>query len=146
MSNNYHRGQYKPINAEKYVGTYPIIFRSSWEFEVMQLFDTNPNIINWASESLKIPYKNPFTGKYTVYVPDFVVTYVDAAGNQKAEIIEVKPAKETFLEQAKSQRAKAAVALNTYKWAAANAFAKHHGLGFRIMTENNIFNNPKGKG
>lgn len=142
----YLQGHYKPINPEKYVGKYPIFWRSSWELKVMQMFDTNPSIISWASESLKIPYQNPFTGKYTVYVPDFVVTYVDAKGNQKAEIIEVKPAKETFLEEARSQRAKAAVALNTYKWAAAHAFSKHHGLTFRVMTENNIFNNPKGKG
>jgi len=142
---SYVQGQYKPINPGKYVGSYPIIFRSSWEHKVMVMFDTNPSITSWGSESIKIPYQNPFTGKYTVYVPDFVVTYVDAKGNQKAEIIEVKPAKETFLEQAKSQRAKAAVALNTFKWAAAQAFAKHHGMTFRVMNEENIFNNPKRK-
>jgi len=142
---SYVQGQYKPVNPAKYVGTYPIIFRSSWEFKVMQMFDVNPNISSWASESLKIPYQNPFTGKYTVYVPDFVVTYVDAKGNQRAEIIEVKPAKETFLEQAKSQKAKAAVALNTFKWAAAQAFAKSHGMTFRVLNENNIFNNPTGR-
>lgn len=146
MAKSYVQGQYKPVNPGKYVGTYPIVFRSSWEFKAMQMFDTNPNFISWASETLKIPYQNPFTGKYTVYVPDFVVTYVDAKGNQKAEIIEIKPAKETFLEQAKTQQAKAAVALNTFKWAAAQAFAKSHGMSFRVMTENNIFNNPKGKG
>lgn len=145
MSNSYVQGTYKPARPEKYVGVYPIIFRSSWEHKVMVMFDANPNITSWASESIKIPYKNPFTGKYTVYVPDFVVTYVDAKGNQKAEIIEVKPAKETFLEQAKSQRAKAAVALNTFKWQAAQAFAQNHGMTFRVMNENNIFNNPKGK-
>lgn len=145
MSKSYVQGKYTPIHPEKYVGTYPIIFRSSWEHKVMVLFDSNPNFINWASEPLKIPYKNPFTGKYTVYVPDFVVTYVDAKGNQKAEIIEVKPAKETFLEEAKSQKAKAAVALNTFKWQAAQAFARSHGMTFRVMTENNIFNNPRGK-
>ena len=145
MSRSYVQGKYTPTNPGKYVGTYPIVFRSSWEHKVMVMFDVNPNITSWASEPIKIPYKNPFTGKYTVYVPDFVVTYVDAKGNQKAEIIEVKPAKETFLEQAKSQRAKAAVALNTFKWAAAQAFAKHHGMTFRVMNESNIFNNPKGK-
>lgn len=142
---SYVQGQYTPINPEKYVGSYPIIFRSSWEHKVMVMFDTNPNILNWASESLKIPYQNPFTGKYTVYVPDFVVTYVDAKGQRKAEIIEVKPAKETFLEQAKSPKAKAAVALNTFKWAAAQAFARQHGMTFRVMNEGNIFNNPKRK-
>jgi hypothetical protein len=139
---SYVQGFYTPVNSSKYVGKRPIVFRSSWEHKVMVMFDTNSSIISWASESLKIPYKNPFTGKYTVYVPDFVVTYVDAKGNQKAEIIEVKPAKQTFLEKAKTEKAKAAVALNTYKWAAAHAFAKHHGMTFRVMNENNIFNNP----
>lgn len=145
MSKSYVQGQYKPVNPEKYVGTYPIIFRSSWEFKVMQKFDTHPDVLSWASESLKIPYQNPFTNKYTVYVPDFIVTYVDVSGVTKTEIIEVKPAKETFLEQAKSQKSKAAAALNAFKWQAANEFAKHHGMSFRVMTENNIFNNPKGK-
>ncbi len=142
---SYVQGKYTPVNPEKYVGTYPIFFRSSWEFKVMQLFDANPHFTSWASESLKIPYQNPFTGKYTVYVPDFVVTYIDANGKTKAEIIEVKPAKETFLEQAKSPRAKAAVALNAFKWQAAQAFAKSNGMTFRVMNEGNIYNNPKGK-
>src|SRR5271165_3385960 len=137
---NCQRGFYIPINPTKYVGKKPPLFRSSWERLVMEMFDKNPNIKSWDSECLKIPYQNPFTGKYTVYVPDFVVTYVDAKGSQITEIIEVKPAKETFLEQAKSQKAKAAVALNTYKWAAAKAYAKERGIGFRIMTEYNIFN------
>ena len=145
MARKYHQGIYTPINSGKYAGLSLPHFRSSWEFKAMQFFDTNPNIISWASESLKIPYQNPFTGKYTVYVPDFVVTYIDAKGNQKAEIIEIKPAKETFLEQARSQQAKAAVALNTFKWAAAQAFAKSHGMTFRVMSESNIFNNPSGK-
>lgn len=145
MARSYVQGQYTPINPSKYVGTYPIYFRSSWEHTVMAMFDSNPNIISWASESLKIPYQNPFTHKYTVYVPDFVVTYTDKDGKTHAEIIEVKPAKETFLEQAKSQKAKAAVALNAFKWAAATAFAKQHGMTFRVMNEGNIYNNPKGK-
>lgn len=145
MSNNYQKGIYTPINPQKYKGTKLIYFRSSWERKVMERFDLDPNIISWSSESIKIPYRNPFTDKYTVYVPDFLVTYVDAKGGLISEIIEVKPAKETFLELAKSQKAKAAVALNTYKWAAAMEFAKQNGLGFRIMNEENIFNNPKGK-
>ncbi len=143
---SYVQGQYKPANPAKYVGQYPIHFRSSWEFKVMQMFDSNPNITSWASESLKIPYRNPFTGKYTVYIPDFVVTYMDANGKNHAEIIEVKPSKETFLEQAKSPRAKAAVALNAFKWQAATIFAKNNGMTFRVMNEENIFNNPKRKG
>lgn len=142
MSRSYVQGIFKPTNPDKYVGDKPAVFRSRWEMIVMQMFDTNPSITNWASESLRIPYVNPFTGKHTVYIPDFVVTYVDANGKCHAEIIEVKPAKETYLEQAKTQHAKAAVALNTYKWAAAQIFAKAHGMKFRIMTEHDIFNKP----
>ena len=145
MSRSYTQGKYTPVNPEKYVGEYPIFFRSSWEFTVMQMLDTNSNITSWASESLKIPYLNPFTNKYTVYIPDFVVVYTDANGSQKAEIIEVKPSKETFLEQAKSQKAKMVVALNMIKWGAARHFAKNHGMTFRVMNEENIYNNPKRK-
>ena len=145
MARKYFQGQYTPVNPDKYVGEYPIYFRSSWENKVMQMFDANPNITSWSSESLRIPYQNPFTNKYTVYIPDFVVTYTDASGKNKIEIIEVKPEKETVLEHAKSQKSKAAVALNTFKWAAAEAFAKSHGMSFRVLTEQNIFNNPKRK-
>ena len=145
MARSYIQGKFIPQNPSKYVGKYPIIFRSSWEFDVMKMFDGNVCFKSWASEHLKIPYRNPFTGKYTVYVPDFIVTYEDAKGNLITEIIEVKPAKETFLEKAKSQKAKAAVALNTYKWAAAREFASQHGMNFRVMTEENIYNNPHGK-
>lgn len=145
MAFKFDKAYFIPTNPQKYVGTKMPIHRSGWEKTVMQLFDTNPNVVSWSSEPIKIPYKNPFTGKYTVYVPDFVVTYVDAKGNRLTEIIEVKPAKETFLEKAKSQKAKAAFALNTYKWAAATAFANEHGMKFRVLTEDNIYKNPSSK-
>jgi flagellar assembly factor FliW len=141
----YVQGHYKPTNPSKYVGTYPIVYRSSWEFKLMEMFDAHSSITEWASEALKIPYTNPFTNKYTVYVPDFVISYIDASGARKTEIIEVKPYKETFMEEAKTQKNKLAVVLNAHKWAAAQAFAVRNGMTFRVMNEQHIFNNP-GKG
>ena len=141
----YVHGEYKPQNPDKYVGTYPIFFRSSWEFKLMQMLDSHPSIINWASESLKIPYINPFTNKYSVYVPDFLIVYDDKDGKRKSEIVEIKPLKETTLSEAKGARDKAAVALNAFKWKAATEWARSHGMTFRVMTENNIFNNPTKK-
>lgn len=141
----YIQGNYTPVNPDKYVGSYPIRSRSSWEWKVMTMFDTNPNIISWASEPIKIPYRNPFTGKATVYIPDFLVSYTDSSGKTITEIIEVKPLKETLLEAAKTERARAAVALNTHKWAAAQAWASSRGVGFRVLNEQNIFNNPSRK-
>ena len=146
MGSKFHQGQFIPKNPDKYVGTYPIMSRSSWEMKCMLMFDEHPNIIAWASESIKIPYQNPFTGKHTVYIPDFIVKYKDANGSVITEIIEVKPAKEKFFEMAKSAKSKAAVTLNSYKWAAAQQFAVNKGWKFRVMTEYNIFNNPKRKG
>lgn len=138
----FHTGIYTPVNPSKYNGKYPIYWRSSWEHRVMAMFDTNPSILEWSSESIKIPYLNPFTGKHTIYIPDFVVSYIDANNVHKTEIIEVKPVQETMLESSKSKRHKMALALNIHKWAAAQEFAKKYGMSFRVMNENNIFNNP----
>ena len=64
----------------------------------MQFCDNNPAILQWASESINVPYRNPFTGKNTIYVPDFLITYQDANGSQHAEVVEVKPSNHTFRE------------------------------------------------
>ena len=39
-----------------------IIYRSSWELRVMNYFDRNPNILQWASEEFSIPYRSPIDG------------------------------------------------------------------------------------
>lgn len=136
---NYAQGIFQPRNPGKYVGRGSIRYRSSWEFAVMQMCDNHPSIINWASESVRIPYLNPVTGKQTNYVPDFFIVYVDQNGQNHAEIIEVKPSKEITFESARSQRDKLVVAINHAKWAAAHAWAKSNGIRFRIISENEIF-------
>jgi hypothetical protein len=135
----YSQGEFTPLNPKKLVGNAVPVYRSAWELRVMRLLDTHPNVINWASESISIPYKNPLTGKLHTYYPDFMVVYKDKFGKQRAEIIEVKPRKEAILENAKSKRDKAALVVNTAKWAAAMLYCKKHGLQFRILTEDDIF-------
>jgi len=145
MAGKYHQGTFTPKNPEKYIGTYPIQFRSSWEIRLMQVFDTHPNVLNWASESIRIPYVNPFTNKPAMYIPDFFVVYDTKSNTRKSEIIEVKPLKETSMESARSQRDKAAVALNAFKWKAAHEWASSRGIAFRVMNEDSIFNSPVNK-
>ena len=135
----YAQGKFQPQNPEKYVGNKTPTYRSSWEFVFMQFCDNNPSIINWASEAVHINYRNPLTGKNTIYVPDFLITYVDAHGAQKAEVVEVKPKKETTLEGAKNIRDQASAILNMAKWEAARAWCKAHGMTFRVVTEDMIF-------
>jgi hypothetical protein len=110
----------------------------------MKFCDEHPNVAKWASEAIKIPYRNPFTGKYTVYVPDFFMVYVDAKGKQHVEIIEVKPQNQTSMSEAKrSKHNQAHAILNTAKWEAARAYCKQQGITFRIVTENDIFHSGK---
>ena len=59
----YAQGVFVPTNPEKYIGKGSIKYRSSWEFAFMSLCDKHPSIIQWASESIRIPYYNPLTKK-----------------------------------------------------------------------------------
>ena len=85
------RGKFSFKNPGKYIGSRTPTYRSSWEQAFMRLCDEHPNVYQWASESIKIPYRHPFTGKYTVYVPDFFIVYQDKEGRKHAEMVEVKP-------------------------------------------------------
>lgn len=133
------KGEFVPKNPIKYKGTYPIIYRSSWELAVFTKFDLHPNVLQWASESIKIPYQHPITGKFTLYVPDLLVIYADKFGRQHAELIEIKPIRESVMEKARTKRDKLAVIVNTSKWRAANIFCKKNHLTFRVLTEEQLF-------
>lgn len=139
----YAQGIFVPKYPEKYVGRGSIKYRSSWEYAFCQMCDNHPAIINWASESVRIPYVNPLTGKSTFYVPDFFIVYQDKDGQNHAEVVEVKPSKEMTFEGARSQRDKLAVIVNHAKWTAAYEWAKRNGIKFRIVSENEIFHQGK---
>ena len=65
----------------------------------MKMCDEHAYIQAWASEAVKIPYRNPLTGKHTIYVPDFFIAYANKGGSRKVEIIEVKPENQTLKEK-----------------------------------------------
>ena len=81
----YANGKFTVKNPEKYMGKRSPTYRSSWEFAFMNFCDNNPAVLNWTSESVKIPYFNPVSGKNTIYVPDFLIVYVDANQKQHTE-------------------------------------------------------------
>ena len=135
----FQSGYYTLKNTRKYVGTKVPRYRSGWEFSFMRFCDEHPNIIAWSSEPVKIPYRNPFTGKYTVYVPDFLVTYLNKKGRRFSELIEIKPRAETILEAAKTAKHRATIVLNRAKWKAAGEWSKRKGIRFRILNEDNIY-------
>ena len=134
------QGRYTLKFPQKYVGRKTPLYRSSWEFAFMKFCDENPNVAKWASESIRIPYKNPLTGKHTIYVPDFFIAYADRKGKQRAELIEVKPENQTLRENVgKSKFNQAQYVQNMAKWEAARAWCKQKGLYFRVISEKDIF-------
>lgn len=137
------QGLYTIKNTEKYVGKGQPRYRSGWEHAFMRFLDNNEHVVNWASESLSIPYRNPITGKQSMYVPDFLITYRSRTNTLVAELVEIKPKKQSIIEGKMTERDRAVVAVNYAKWDAATKWAKRNGLTFRVITEDDMFRNGK---
>lgn len=136
------QGKFNLKNPEKYLGNKTPTYRSGWEFAFMRFCDEHNSISKWASEAIKIPYRNPLTGKQTIYVPDFFISYADKNGKQRVELIEVKPKNQAIREKVgRSRSNQAHYIINQAKWEAARAYCKQNGITFRIVTEDDIFHN-----
>jgi hypothetical protein len=140
MAAKFARGKFQMTQPEKYVGNKVPTYRSSWEWSFMRFCDTNKNIVKWASEAVQIPYRDPLTGRQTIYVPDFFIQYVDKNNGSHVELIEIKPASQSILERVgKNKYNQAQFIKNQAKWAAANIWCKQQGIKFRIVNENDLF-------
>lgn len=134
------QGIFEMKNPAKYVGKKRPLARSSWEFVFMKMLDEHPGIESWASESIQIPYRDPLTGRSTIYVPDFFIVYADKDGKKHAEVVEVKPVSQTLKEKVgKSLYNQEQYIKNLAKWEAALAWCKQQGIKFRVVNEDNIF-------
>jgi len=141
----YQQGLYEVANTSKFVGTKPPKYRSSWELAFMRMCDSHPNILKWASENVKIPYRSSVDGKYHNYVPDFMIQYQDKDGTEHVELIEIKPANQTTLENARSRGQAIQTHINAAKWTAAQEWCKRKGIRFKVINEDQIFSNKKAR-
>lgn len=138
----YRQGLFRPKNPNKYIGNVnQIVYRSSWELRLHQFFDNNPNVLNWSSESIPIPYIKPTDGKVHRYFPDYWVKYRNTKGEVIQEIIEVKPSHQVDISKRKrlTMNEKITYKINLNKWKAASDFCKKNDMTFRILTENQLF-------
>jgi hypothetical protein len=143
---NYAQGIFVPTNSEKYIGKHHPRYRSGWEFTFMQFCDKNKNVLKWASEAITIPYRHPLTGKIANYIPDFFIVYENKFGKQYAEVVEIKPKKQSLIEsRVANVRDRAVVAVNHAKWASAKAYCAQHKFTFRVITEDDLFHTGKRK-
>ena len=143
--NRFLQGEYRPQNPQKYVGRGFPRYRSGWEFAFFTFCDQNQNVLEWASEAISIPYRNPITGQSTRYVPDIFMRYRTKNNRICSEIIEIKPRRQTVIEGRMSERDRMVVAINHAKWQAARAWCQQQGLVFRVLDETQLFRKPPGR-
>jgi hypothetical protein len=141
----YYQGRFKPKNPKKYLGDPTnIIYRSGWELKFMRFCDSHPNVIQWGSEEVVIPYISPIDGKVHRYFTDFIVKQLNTMGKKETLIIEVKPKAQTRPPEKKSRVTKRYLTevktwgVNQAKWKAANEFCKDRGWKFKIVTETDL--------
>ena len=140
-----YSGKFKPKNYKKYKGDpTKIYYRSLWERRFMMYCDNNPNITEWNSEEIVIPYISPVDKRVHRYFPDFYIKYVTAEGKTIREIIEVKPKKQlkpTKEPKRKTKRYLTEVAtyvVNQAKFKAASEYCADRKFKFRILTEDHL--------
>jgi hypothetical protein len=143
MSRNFAQGFFEARNPQKYVGKGRPKYRSGWEWAFFQFCDNNEHVLEWASEAISIPYRHPFTGKMTVYVPDVFIRYRTKNNKICTELIEIKPRKQSLIEGKMNEKERMVVAVNHCKWAAAQAWCKRAGIVFRVLNEEHLFHQGK---
>jgi len=143
-----YKGTFQPKNIGKYRGNFQnIIYRSGWELKLMMHLDSHPEVVEWSSEEIIIPYRSPLDGRIHRYFPDF---YVKKRVNGVIEslLIEVKPAaqvKQPVINESKGKKPSrryikevTTYAVNQAKWKAATEYCKDRKWKFMIMTEKEL--------
>ena len=149
----YHQGKYNLQNPNKYIGTIPILYRSSWEFAFCKFCDLNEKVKKWSAEGLEIPYqiKNDIGQIETHrYYPDFYLEMIKNGDNELYDrlLIEVKPKRETEFPQPPKKHtlkmlenyeyALRTHKKNLHKWAFTKEWCEKRGIKFIIVTEDDL--------
>lgn len=142
-----YRGRFQPRNPQKYKGDPTnIVYRSSWELRFMGYLDSNPNVIQWSSEELFIPYRSPLDGKWHRYFPDFIIRMKHKDGKIITKMIEIKPHSQSVPPEPKSKgkhtkkylKEVATWGLNSSKWSAAKEYCDTKNWEFVVLTEKEL--------
>lgn len=152
----FKQGLYKPQNPGKCLNKTPPEYRSGLERKLMLVLDKNPNVVEWSSEKVIIPYKHPVksaqsgTPQYARYFVDFYMK-LKIGEVVKEFLIEVKPDRQTREATKHGNKKQSTLlyeqiqfAINTSKWDAAKKWCedqkrlKNRDIKFLIITEKNI--------
>lgn len=140
----YKQGLFKPQNPDKYIGDpEKINYKSSWEKKFMIFADTNPDIVQWASEPFAIPYFSKADNKQRRYYIDFVFKAKTQTGIETF-LVEIKPDAQTKPPKNPKRITPGYIKecydfqVNQDKWEAAKVFATKNGAKFVILTEKSL--------
>jgi hypothetical protein len=144
-SNGTYKGRFLPKNPKKYRGDYKnIVWRSTWELRAMKSFDENPNVMEWSSEEVIVPYYDPTAGRNRRYFPDFVVKTLQKDGSIKTLMLEVKPYSQTVEPKKQKKVTKRYITevttwgTNQAKWRAAEEYCLDRDWHFKVITEKEL--------
>lgn len=140
----FKQGIFQPKNPQKFIGKFAI-FRSSYERKFFIWADKNPNVLEWGSENIVVPYKHPADGKmHRYYVDNYVV--IKEGTQIKKYLIEIKPFAQTQPPKPSKKKKQSTVQyeiaqwqINQAKWEAAEKFAASKNAKFLLLTEKNLF-------
>lgn len=141
-----YQGRYRVENLSKYKGdATQVFFRSKLEYTFMKKIDRQPNVIEWSSEEIVIPYISPIDGLPHRYFPDNWVKVKSKDGTIKQMLVEIKPASQIVppkKPKRKSKRYEEEVltwVVNCAKWEAAEKYCREHNMVFKKFTEKEIY-------
>ena len=142
-----YKGKYRIKKLEKYKGDPTnVTYRSLWERKFMNYCEENPNVIQWSSEEIIIPYRSPIDKKVHKYYPDFWIRVKNARGQLESILIEIKPKKQVLPPKKPKRTTKRYISevytygVNEAKWKAAKEYCKDRKWKFEIITEDHLFN------
>jgi hypothetical protein len=147
-----YSGRWYPQNPGKYQGDVNnIVYRSLWERTFFTWCDTTPEVLEWSSEEIIIPYRSPLDKKLHRYFPDVFLKVKQADGSIKSKIVEIKPAAqcvEPVKPKGKRTSKKYIREVTTYlvnqaKWNAAKEVCRDKGWDFETITEHQLYHTKR---
>ena len=148
---DFKKGIYRPIYKQKFLGKKYPQYRSSWELHFCKWCDYNPNVLEWTSEGIIVPYVSPIDTKTHRYFVDNSLV-LNERGKKKRYLVEIKPYCQTQRPVMRGRKKQSTFLheqttydINQAKWRAAKQWADSHGYSFLILTERELFSGKSAK-
>ena len=140
-----YRGKYRVKNTAKYKGDpTKVVYRSGLELKTMNYLDAHPDVLEWSSEEVIVPYRCKTDNKMHRYFVDFYYKAKLKDGTTKTYLVEVKPYLQTLEPVKKTRKTRRYLnevltwAKNQSKWEAAEEYCADRGWSFIKLTEKEI--------